>query len=46
MDGNAGYGLPAVVGVVGIAWLVGRGARGGPLRAAHLEAGNRERERA
>ncbi|NUR96644.1 MAG: hypothetical protein HOV67_15475, partial [Kribbellaceae bacterium] len=44
---NAGYALLAVVGlleVLGIAWLVGRGARGGRLRAAHLAADERERE--
>jgi hypothetical protein len=38
---NGGYALLAVVGaleILGIAWLVGRGARGGRLRAAHLEA--------
>ncbi|MEU8222142.1 hypothetical protein [Kribbella sp. NPDC048915] len=43
---NAGYALLAVVGlleVAGIIWLVGRGARGGRMRAAHL-AGERERE--
>jgi hypothetical protein len=48
---NGGYGLLAVVGsleIVGIAWLVGRGARGGRLRAAHLltEENKRERETA
>ncbi|TCC28610.1 hypothetical protein [Kribbella sindirgiensis] len=46
---NAGYALLAVVGlleVIGIAWLVGRGARGGRMRAAHLAAGERERETA
>jgi hypothetical protein len=44
---NAGYALLAVVGlleVIGIAWLVGRGARGGRMRAAHLARGERERE--
>jgi hypothetical protein len=44
---NAGYGLLAVVGlleVLGIAWLVGRGARGGRMRAAYLAVGERERE--
>ncbi|WP_350278213.1 hypothetical protein [Kribbella sp. HUAS MG21] len=44
---NAGYALLGVVGlleVAGIAWLVGRGARGGRLRAAHLADGVRERE--
>lgn len=44
---NGGYALLGVVGlleIVGIAWLVGRGARGGRLRAAHLAAGARERE--
>ncbi|NIK61853.1 hypothetical protein [Kribbella shirazensis] len=44
---NAGYALLGVVGlleVFGIAWLVGRGARGGRLRAAHLADGVRERE--
>ncbi|HEY4569374.1 MAG TPA: hypothetical protein VIH10_07905 [Kribbella sp.] len=46
---NAGYALLGVVGlleIAGIAWLVGRGARGGRLRAAHLAAGERERETA
>jgi hypothetical protein len=46
---NGGYALLGVVGVleiIGIAWLVGRGARGGRLRAAHLVAGKRERETA
>jgi hypothetical protein len=46
---NGGYTLLGVVGVleiIGIAWLVGRGARGGRLRAAHLAAGERERETA
>lgn len=49
---NGGYALLAVVGsmeILGIAWLVGRGARGGRLRAAHLAevaAGKRERETA
>jgi hypothetical protein len=48
---NGGYGLLAVVGsleLVGIAWLVGRGARGGRLRAAHLlvEGNKREKETA
>ncbi|WP_238152485.1 hypothetical protein [Kribbella speibonae] len=46
---NAGYALLAVVGlleVIGIAWLVGRGARGGRMRAAHLASGERERETA
>ncbi|GAA2814858.1 hypothetical protein [Kribbella solani] len=41
---NAGYALLAVVGlleVAGIAWLVGRGARGGRLRAAHLATDTR-----
>jgi hypothetical protein len=45
---NGGYALLGVVGlleIAGIAWLIGRGARGGRLRAAHLEAGERERER-
>ncbi|HEY3515278.1 MAG TPA: hypothetical protein VGL36_39220, partial [Kribbella sp.] len=45
---NAGYALLAVVGlleVAGIAWLVGRGARGGRMRAAHLAAGRDDRER-
>ncbi len=45
---NGGYALLAVVGlleILGIAWLVGRGARGGRLRAAHLESA-RERESA
>ncbi|MGW6276668.1 hypothetical protein [Kribbella sp. NPDC055071] len=44
---NGGYALLGVVGlleIVAIAWLVGRGARGGRLRAAHLAAGERERE--
>jgi hypothetical protein len=44
---NAGYALLGVVGlleVFGIAWLVGRGARGGRMRAAHLADGVRERE--
>jgi len=44
---NGGYALLAVVGLLenaGITWLVGRGARGGRLRAAHLAAGERERE--
>ncbi|TCO47151.1 hypothetical protein EV646_106391 [Kribbella antiqua] len=44
---NGGYALLGVVGLLelaGIAWLVGRGARGGRLRAAHLAAGERERE--
>jgi hypothetical protein len=44
---NGGYALLAVVGlleIAGITWLVGRGARGGRLRAAHLAAGERERE--
>ncbi|TDD17669.1 hypothetical protein E1218_27465 [Kribbella turkmenica] len=44
---NGGYALLGVVGLLelaGIAWLVGRGARGGRLRAAHLGAGDRERE--
>jgi hypothetical protein len=44
---NGGYALLAVVGlleIAGIAWLVGRGARGGRLRAAHLAAEERERE--
>jgi len=46
---NAGYALLAVVGlleVIAIAWLVGRGARGGRMRAAHLAEGERERETA
>lgn len=46
---NGGYALLAVVGsleIIGIAWLVGRGARGGRLRAAHLESTSRERESA
>ncbi|WP_405056414.1 hypothetical protein OG474_27185 [Kribbella sp. NBC_01505] len=46
---NGGYALLGVVGLLelaGIAWLVGRGARGGRLRAAHLAAGDRERETA
>ncbi|TCC45257.1 hypothetical protein E0H75_32710 [Kribbella capetownensis] len=46
---NGGYALLGVVGlleIAGIAWLVGRGARGGRLRAAHLDAGERERESA
>jgi len=46
---NAGYALLGVVGlleIAGIASLVGRGARGGRLRAAHLAAGERERETA
>ena len=45
---NGGYALLAVVGsleILGIAWLVGRGARGGRMRAAHLESA-RERETA
>ncbi|MEV6417612.1 hypothetical protein [Kribbella sp. NPDC051718] len=45
---NGGYALLAVVGsleIAGIAWLVGRGARGGRLRAAHLEAQGSRRER-
>lgn len=44
---NGGYALLAVVGsleILGIAWLVGRGARGGRLRAAHLESQERARE--
>ncbi|HZX05586.1 hypothetical protein [Kribbella sp.] len=44
---NSGYALLAVVGlleVAGIAWLVGRAARGGRMRAAHLAAED-ERER-
>jgi hypothetical protein len=44
---NGGYALLGVVGlleIIGIAWLVGRGARGGRLRAAHLAADERERE--
>jgi hypothetical protein len=44
---NAGYALLAVVGlleIIGIAWLVGRGARGGRARAAHLAGAVRERE--
>jgi hypothetical protein len=44
---NAGYALLGVVGlleVAGIAWLVGRGARGGRLRAAHLADDIREQE--
>jgi hypothetical protein len=43
---NGGYALLAVVGsleIVGIAWLVGRGARGGRLRAAHLLAEGNKR---
>ncbi|GAB3832126.1 hypothetical protein [Kribbella italica] len=47
---NGGYGLLAVVGlleILGIAWLVGRGARGGRMRAEHLLAsGDREKESA
>ncbi|GAA1614598.1 hypothetical protein GCM10009789_80900 [Kribbella sancticallisti] len=46
---NGGYALLAVVGaleLLGIGWLVGRGARGGRLRAAHLETSKRERETA
>jgi len=46
---NGGYAVLAVVGlleVAGIAWLVGRGARGGRLRTIHLAAGKRERETA
>jgi hypothetical protein len=46
---NGGYALLAVVGsleILGIAWLVGRGARGGRMRAAHLESASRERESA
>ncbi|TCC54848.1 hypothetical protein E0H73_37160 [Kribbella pittospori] len=46
---NGGYALLGVVGlleIAGIAWLVGRGARGGRLRAAHLAAGEWERESA
>ncbi len=45
---NGGYALLAVVGsleILGIAWLVGRGARGGRLRAAHLVAQGNEREK-
>ncbi|TCN44484.1 hypothetical protein EV644_101380 [Kribbella orskensis] len=44
---NGGYALLAVVGsveILGIAWLVGRGARGGRMRAAHLESQERARE--
>ncbi|MEV5965395.1 hypothetical protein AB0L70_26735 [Kribbella sp. NPDC051952] len=44
---NGGYTLLGVVGlleIIAIAWLVGRGARGGRLRAAHLAADERERE--
>jgi hypothetical protein len=43
---NGGYALLAVVGaleVLGIAWLVGRGARGGRMRAEHLQAVEREK---
>ncbi len=43
---NGGYAAVAVVGlleVLAIAWLVGRGARGGRLRAEHLLAENRDR---
>ncbi|MGY4773379.1 hypothetical protein ACXC9Q_41260 [Kribbella sp. CWNU-51] len=46
---NGGYALLGVVGLLelaGIAWLVGRGARGGRLRAAHLAADEWERESA
>lgn len=46
---NGGYALLGVVGlleITGIAWLVGRGARGGRLRAAQLMTGERERETA
>ena len=46
---NGGYALLAVVGsleILGIAWLVGRGARGGRLRAAHLLAESNKRPRA
>jgi hypothetical protein len=46
---NGGYALLAVVGlleVLGIAWLVGRGARGGRMRASHLADSERERETA
>ncbi len=46
---NGGYALLALVGsleILGIAWLVGRGARGGRLRAAHLAVSERERETA
>ncbi|MEU4393655.1 hypothetical protein [Kribbella sp. NPDC023855] len=46
---NSGYALLAVVGsleILGIAWLVGRGARGGRLRAAHLSAQSSKREEA
>jgi hypothetical protein len=44
---NGGYALLGVVGlleIAGIAWLVGRGARGGRARAAHLATGEREWE--
>ena len=44
---NGGYALLAVVGsleILGITWLVGRGARGGRMRAAHLESNERSRE--
>ncbi|WP_432946976.1 hypothetical protein ACQPXM_09690 [Kribbella sp. CA-253562] len=46
---NGGYALLAVVGaleILGIAWLVGRGARGGRMRAEHLQAAEREKESA
>ncbi|HET6738827.1 MAG TPA: hypothetical protein VFH76_07835 [Kribbella sp.] len=46
---NGGYALLAVVGlleVLGIAWLIGRGARGGRMRASHLAESERERETA
>ncbi|ONI75619.1 hypothetical protein BWI15_07210 [Kribbella sp. ALI-6-A] len=46
---NGGYALLAVVGaleILGIAWLVGRGARGGRMRAEHLQAVEREKESA
>ena len=44
---SGGHALRAVVGlleVLGIAWLVDRGARGGRMRAAYLAHGERERE--
>ena len=44
---SGGYALLAVVGsleILGIAWLVGRGARGGRMRAAHLESQERATE--
>ncbi|ADB30865.1 hypothetical protein Kfla_1770 [Kribbella flavida DSM 17836] len=45
---NGGYALLAVVGaleILGIAWLVGRGARGGRMRAAHLLEQDAKREK-